>query len=93
MVSDALTDQKALVEAFNAWAEKLRSQPHADRSAKSPEPRPSAPSEFGHLSSSLAPDWLKQALRLDWAKCPEVELLDDGQDHLWMLRESPTDFH
>lgn len=80
--------QKALVEAFNAWAEKLRSPRHADRSAKAPGPKPSAPPEFRPLSSSLAPDWLKQALRLDWKQCPEVELLDDGQDHLWMLRES-----
>jgi hypothetical protein len=48
--------QKALVEAFNAWAEKLRSQPHADRSAKSPEPTRSAPSESRPLASSFAPD-------------------------------------
>ncbi len=80
--------QKAVVEAFNAWAEKLHSQPHADRPAKAPGPKPSAPPEFPPLSLSLAPDWLRQALRLDWTKCPEVELLDDGQDRLWMLRES-----
>jgi hypothetical protein len=67
--------QKAVIEAFNAWAEKLRNQPH-DRPTKAPHPTPPAPPP---------PDWLKHALRLDWTNCPEVELLDDGENRLWML--------
>src|SRR5215469_10204995 len=69
-----LTLQDAVVEAFAAWSEKLRTP------AKAPQPKPLAPPEFGNLSASLPPDWLKQARQLDWAKCPEVELVSDGEN-------------
>lgn len=83
-----MTLQDAVVEAFNAWAEKLRTQPHAHRPAKAPQPKQHAPHEFERLPSSLPPDWLKQALTLDWTKCPEAELLEDGANRLWLLRET-----
>ena len=74
-----LTLQDAVVEAFAAWSEKLRNRP-----AKSAQPEPSTLPRL----EPLPPDWLKHALHLDWTKCPEVELLDDGENRLWMLRES-----
>jgi hypothetical protein len=80
-----LTLQDAVVEAFNAWAEKLRTQPQ--RLAKAPQPKP-APPEFEPSPASLPPDWLKEALRLDWAKCPVVERVSDGENSYWMLRDS-----
>lgn len=83
-----MTLQDAVVEAFNAWAEKLRTQPHAHRSPQAPQPKPPAPHEFEPVPAPLPPDWLEQALRLDWTKCPEAELLDDGENRLWMLRAS-----
>jgi hypothetical protein len=70
-----LTLQEAVVEAFNAWAEKTRT--HAQRAPRSPQ----AP-------SSPPPDWLKRALRLDWTKCSEVELVSDGENQMWLFRES-----
>ena len=76
-----LTLQDAVIEAFAAWAEKLRSP------AKAPQPKPPAETDFGPLPS-LPADWLKQARQLDWAKCPEVELVSDGENSYWMLRES-----
>jgi hypothetical protein len=83
-----MTLQDAVVEAFNAWAEKLRTQPRAQHPPKTPLPQPPAPHELEPSPASLPPDWLKQALRLDWTKCPEVELVDDGENRYWMLRES-----
>jgi hypothetical protein len=83
-----MTLQDAVVEAFNAWAEKLRTQPHAQHSPKAPQPKPPAPYEFEPLPASLPPDWLKQALRLDWTKCSAVELVSDGENRYWMLCES-----
>jgi hypothetical protein len=83
-----LTLQKAVVEAFNAWAEKLRVVGHHQSRTKTglpnspalPDSRPSPP------SASWA--WLKQAIHLDWTKCPEVELLEDGVHQVWVLRET-----
>src|SRR3974390_1664470 len=77
-----LTLQDAVVEAFAAWSEKLRTP------AKALQPKPTARPDFGHLPSSLPPDWLKQARQLDWTKCPEVELVSDGENRYWMLRNS-----
>lgn len=82
------TLEKAVVEAFTAWAEKLRTQSNANRRANASRPRPSFQSEPILAPSVSSSDWLKQALKLDWTKCPEVELLDDGENHLWMLRAS-----
>src|SRR5215467_3847741 len=73
-----LTLQDAVVEAFAAWSEKLRTP------AKATQPRPPALPESAHLP----PDWLKQVRQLDWTKCPEVELVSDGENRYWMLRES-----
>ena len=73
--SRGLTLEKALVEAFAAWAEKLRSHPNAKPSS-SPAPTP----------VSFA--WLSRALHLDWSQCPQAELLQDGQHQLWVIRET-----
>ncbi|HVM93898.1 MAG TPA: hypothetical protein VMT67_13840 [Terriglobales bacterium] len=76
-----MTIQKAVVEAFEAWAEKLRADRRNPRETGSCIPEQSA-------TQPLSPALLKQARKLDWTKCPEVELLDDGENHLWMLRDS-----
>ena len=76
-----LTLQDAVVEAFAAWAEKLRTP------ARASQAKPSTPPELEHPPErSWA--WLTRAVQLDWAKCPEVELLEDGTNQLWMLRDS-----
>jgi len=54
-----MTLQDAVVEAFAAWAEKLRTP------AKTPRPKLPAALDFAPLPSSLPPDWLKQARQLD----------------------------
>jgi hypothetical protein len=80
-----MTIEKAVLEAFDAWAEKLRG-PRSDRSpAKSIFPNPDAPAISG-LSDSW--EWLKRSIRLDWTQCPEAELLQDGVHQIWLLRET-----
>jgi hypothetical protein len=79
-----LTLQQAVVEAFDTWAEKLRAGNPAGAPASKPN-RSAAPiSEPGPEPASWA--WLKWALHLDWAKCPEVELLGDGVNRVWVLQ-------
>jgi len=80
-----VTIEKAVIEAFDAWAEKLR--------APSPDPRPtpsvfttSSTSPISELSGSW--EWLKHAVHLDWTQCPEVELLEDGVREVLLLRET-----
>jgi hypothetical protein len=74
-----------VIEAFDAWAEKLRAPRPSRSPANSSFPDPSAP-PVSELSSSW--DWLARAVQLDWSKCPEVELLEDGVREVWLLRET-----
>ena len=83
-----LTLQDAVVEAFAAWSEKLRAGGSRNHRPQAGNPNPLPTLTPDPLPASLPPDWLKHALQLDWTKCPEVELLDDGENRLWMLRES-----
>ena len=82
-----MTLEKAVLEAFDAWAEKLRT-PQSNRTRpQSILPNPSA----GLNSQPFAAwewEWLKQAIHLDWTQCPEVELLEDGTHQVWLLRET-----
>jgi hypothetical protein len=83
-----ITLQKALIEAFNAWAEKLRvAGPNHSRTKTS---LPNSPAQPISMPSPASPSWawLKQAIHLDWTKCPEVELLEDGVHQVWVLRET-----
>lgn len=75
--------QKAVVEAFNAWAEKLRTPAPNRGRTKSTLPNPSDPPISGPSW-----EWLKRAIQLDWTQCPEVELLEDGVHQVWVLRET-----
>ncbi len=68
-----MTVQKAVVEAFEAWAEKLRS-------------RPAAQPSFAPAPLSFA--WLSRAVNSDWSQCPDAELLEDGQHQLWVVRDT-----
>jgi hypothetical protein len=74
-----LSLQDAVVEAFDAWAEKLRASRRAPGPTSALHP---------NLKSGPSPgrEWVKRALQLDWTKCPEVELVGDGAHELWLLR-------
>lgn len=74
-----LTLQDAVVEAFDAWAKSLRAGSH-DRGPKELATRKPEPA-----IASASKGWLTRAIRLDWSKCPEVELLTDGTNQLWAL--------
>jgi hypothetical protein len=80
-----ITIEKAVIEAFDAWAEKLRAPRPDSRPTQSVFTTPSAP-PISELSGSW--EWLKQAVHLDWTECPEVELLEDGVHQLWVLRDT-----
>jgi hypothetical protein len=82
------TLEKAVVEAFSAWAEKMRSQPHLPRRTRANRPQPPDQPAPGPPPAAPSPGWFQQALQLDWSKCPEVELLDDGENRLWLLTAS-----
>jgi hypothetical protein len=81
-----LTLQKAVVVAFDAWAEKLRG---GSQVAKPNSAQPSLPDQ---PEPERGPDrswaWLTRAVQLDWTKCPEVDLLTDGTNEIWVLRDS-----
>ncbi len=79
------TLEKAVPEAFSAWAETMRSQPQASRRARPSQPQPPTQPELGPFLSAASAAWLDYAVKLDWSKCPEVELLDDGENRLWMF--------
>lgn len=82
-----ITIEKAVIEAFDAWAEKLRA-PRPDRSpTQSIFPNPPAP-PISEPSAAWEWEWLKQAIHLDWTQCPAVELLEDGVHQVWLLRET-----
>lgn len=78
-----LTIQKAVVEAFDAWAKELRAQGPAHGRTRTTLPNLPAPS-----TSEASWAWLKYAVQLDWSKCPEVERLEDGVHQVWVLRET-----
>jgi hypothetical protein len=80
-----LTLQDAVVEAFDAWAEKLRTGGSSQAKRQAPrstarafEPAPQAPSLV----------WLARALKADWTQCPEAEFASDGTNGMWLLRGS-----
>ena len=83
-----LTLQDAVVEAFAAWSEKLRGRGPAQAPTQIRTPDAPADDEFQQPLGRPSWSWLTQAVQLDWSKCPEVELLGDGTNHLWVFRES-----
>lgn len=87
-IKHGLTLQKAVVEAFAAWAEKLRTQAHDQRPASVAPPATFSPVTSVRSSASHSREWVKHALQLDWTKCPEVELREDGVHRVRVLRET-----
>ena len=79
-----LTLQEAVVAAFDAWAEKLRAGNSAGAETRKSKSSTMEISQAPPEPASLA--WLSRAVQLDWTKCPEVELLEDGANRLWLLR-------
>lgn len=84
-----LTLQKAVVVAFDAWAESLRNGGSSRPRVQTRTPPALADDEFNQPLGRPSWDWLTRAVQLDWSKCPEVELVSDGTNQLWLLRE-PT---
>jgi hypothetical protein len=96
------TLEQAVPEAFAAWAEKMRIQPQTSRHARAPQPAlapmqgapepvlslsKDSPFFWANLGDKPA-EWLEHAFKLDWSKCPEVELVADDENRLWMIRDS-----
>ena len=77
------TLQDAVVEAFDAWAEKLRTQPN--RASTAVQPNRDAYPDIQPVPRALPPDWLKSVFELNWTGCPEVELSSDGANDLWLF--------
>ncbi|HZD31321.1 MAG TPA: hypothetical protein VE779_06645 [Candidatus Angelobacter sp.] len=80
-----MTLQDAILEAFDAWSEKLRTGGPNHGQPKSRLPQPFPPES---LQPPNPPSWawLARAVQLDWSQCPEVELVGDGTNELWLLR-------
>jgi hypothetical protein len=85
-----MTHQQAVVAAFTAWAEKLKAT--APSSATPPAypiqtqlREPNAPPE-NYPARPPSANWLQKAAKLDWTKCPAVEILQGKDRRLWVLR-------
>jgi hypothetical protein len=79
-----LTLQDAVVEAFDAWAEKLRTGRPSQNKRHGAKPSIKQPLEPPPQAASLV--WLARALKADWTQCPETELVSDGTNRMWLLR-------
>jgi len=75
-VSQGLTLSQAILAAFAAWEEKLQA-----KSPVVPQTQAAGPEEGG-----ASPAWLQRAAKLDWTKCPEVEVMQAKDRRLWVLR-------
>ena len=72
-----MTFRQAVLAAFEAWEQKLsRPSSPAYQPPKTPGPK--------------ATDWLRHAGRLDWTKCPDVEILAGKDRRLWVFRGTVT---
>ena len=95
--SQGMTHQQAVVAAFAAWAEKLNA---TDRAAEGPPAQADEPKVRGRSGSAkdktgrqvpsaagtASQAWLQQAAKLDWTRCPEVEVMQGKDRRLWVLR-------
>ena len=88
--SQGLTHQHAVVAAFAAWAEKLQASAAVEtqeREAGHPTPagktKPARAAESA--AGAAAGSWLQRAAKLDWTKCPEVEVMQGKNRRLWVL--------
>jgi len=71
--SRGMTLRQAALAAFAAWEQNLsHPAPPASQPRKTPESKPK--------------NWLQHAAKLDWTKCPEVEILAGKDRRLWVLR-------
>ena len=78
-----LTLQDAVVEAFDAWAEKLRT---GGPSQNKRGAKPSTKETLEPLPQAASLVWLARGLKADWTQCPEAELVSDGTNRMWLLR-------
>jgi hypothetical protein len=82
--TQGLTLQDAIVEAFDAWEEKLRAGGPGQRKRQAAKPSPKASLDSAPKAQSLV--WLARALKVDWTQCAEAELVSDGTNRTWFLR-------
>jgi hypothetical protein len=78
--SQGMTHQEAMLAAFTAWAEKLQAI-----GSPSGQPPAQANSLNGTAAQQTSPSWLQKAAKLDWTKCPEVEVMQGKDRRLWVL--------
>jgi hypothetical protein len=85
--AQGMTHQQAMVAAFTAWAEKLGAATAATPPARAPEPRLSEPNLVPekHPARPATANWLQKAAKLDWTRCPDVEVLQGKDRRLWVL--------
>jgi hypothetical protein len=88
--SQGMTHQEAVVAAFAAWAEELQA---LDSPAALPPAQADNPvagglqlAPKGKAARQTSPAWLQKAAKLDWTKCPEVEMMLGKDRRLWVLR-------
>jgi len=86
--AQGMTHQQAVVAAFTAWAEKLGAAAAVTPPAQAPEPRPREPNPApeNQPARPATANWLQKAAKLDWTKCPEVEILQGKARRLWVVR-------
>jgi hypothetical protein len=88
--AQGMTHQQAMVAAFTAWAEKLKAtapssaMPSAQPTQTQPR-QPKTPPE-NYPAPPPSANWLQKAAKLDWTRCPEVEVLHGKDRRLWVLR-------
>ncbi len=82
--SQGVTLHRALVEAFAAWAEKLQSR---DTAAPAHQPHAQKPKRrSASRRDAIAPALLERATQLNWARCPEVEIVQTSNRRIPVVR-------
>jgi hypothetical protein len=78
---EGLTLREAIHEAFRLWEEQLLTQ-----AGPAGSPRGEPAETAAELPTQTNPAWLRGAARLDWSKCPAVELLQGRNRSVWVVR-------
>jgi len=86
--SQGMTFQQAVLQAFAAWAEKLHAKRPATSGPQAVEPKRASSQKPSRQAVPHAgtENWLQRAAKLDWTRCPDVEILAGKDRRLWVLR-------
>jgi hypothetical protein len=86
-----MTFRQAVLAALAAWEQKLaKKSPAATKPDKASATQSSTRAKTTAPASTSAPAtdsqaWLQRAAKLDWTKCPEVEVMAGKNRRLWVL--------